>query len=265
MTKNKMNYSGSFYPDKKDELLKYFEFFNQNQQEINLDIKARAIIVPHAGYIYSGIVANIAYSKIKDLKPKRVIVIGPSHRHYLSGASVSLFDKYETPLGDMNIDKEFGLDLIKKYDCLDFDENAHMEHSTETQMPFIKNYLDTKVLEIVYGKLDYKELSNILLDLFKDEDNFVVISTDLSHFYSLEEANILDQTCIDAIKNKDLIKIDEGCEACGIIGVKALLETSKEFNFEIKFLEYKTSCEMTKDRTSVVGYASFLVGENIGI
>ncbi|WP_419764126.1 MAG: AmmeMemoRadiSam system protein B [Arcobacter sp.] len=265
MIKNKMNYSGSFYPDKKDELLRYFEFFSQNQQNINLDIKPRAIIVPHAGYIYSGMVANIAYSKIKDLKVKRVIVIGPSHRHFLTGASVSLFDSYETPLGDIDIDKEFGLDLIKKYDCLHFDENAHMEHSTETQIPFIKNYLDTKVLEIVYGKLDYKELSKILSNLFKDKDNFIIISTDLSHFYSLEEANILDQTCIDAIKNKDLIKIDEGCEACGMVGVKALLKSSKELNFEIGFLDYKTSFEVTKDKSSVVGYTSFLLGESVGI
>lgn len=265
MTKNKMNYSGSFYPDKKDELLKYFDFFTQHQQNIDLKTVPRAIIVPHAGYIYSGIVANIAYSQIKDLKFKRVIVIGPSHRHYLNGASVSLFDTYETPLGDLDIDKEFVEDLIKKYDCLHFDENAHMEHSTETQIPFIKNYLDTRVLEIVYGKIDYEELSNILSQLLKDKDNFIIISTDLSHFYSLEEANILDQTCIDAIKNKDLKMLDDGCEACGVVGVKSIIKSSKEFNFIIDFLDYKTSFEVTDDKNSVVGYASFLVGESIGI
>ncbi len=265
MTINKMNYSGSFYPDEKNELLKYFNFFTQNQQSFDLHINPRAIIVPHAGYIYSGIVANLAYTLVKDIKPKRVIVIGPSHRYYLEGASVSLFDTYETPLGDLNIDKEFAQDLIKEYECLDFDENAHMEHSTETQIPFIKNYLDTKVLEIVYGKICEKELASLVSNLLEDEDNFIVISTDLSHFYSLEEANILDQVCIDAIKNQDLKKLDSGCEACGIAGVKALVEASKEYDFKIDFLDYKTSFEVTQDKSSVVGYASFLVGESIGI
>lgn len=265
MKKNKMNYAGSFYPDEKNELLKYFDFFTQSQQHFDLHLNPRAIIVPHAGYIYSGIVANIAYTQIKNLKPKRVIVIGPSHRHYLNGASVSLFDKYESPLGDLDIDKEFAQSLIKKYDCLDFDENAHMEHSTETQIPFIKNYLDTKVLEIVYGKIDYEELSKILSELLIDKDNFIVISTDLSHFYSLEEANILDQNCIDSIRNQDLKRLDEGCEACGMVGVKAIIKTSNGFNLKINFLDYKTSFEVTHDKNSVVGYASFLVGESIGI
>jgi AmmeMemoRadiSam system protein B len=205
-----MNFSGTFYPVEKIELLKYFDYFIPDDSDKGSSINARAIIVPHAGYEYSASVANVAYFFAKDLKPKRVIVIGPSHRHYLNGASVTLFDSYETPLGDLEIDKEFALELIEKYTWLNFDENAHMEHSTETQIPFIKNYFDTKVLEIVYGELESDELSSLIYELLKDENNFVVVSTDLSHFYTLSEANILDNITINAIKNQDLKKTRRG-------------------------------------------------------
>jgi|TARA_R110002033_G_scaffold10172_6_gene33353 AmmeMemoRadiSam system protein B len=265
MIKNKMNFSGTFYPDDKKRLLKYFEIFTLNEEKINLDISPRAIIVPHAGYIYSGSVANMAYNLSKEKKPKRVIVIGPSHRYYLKGASLSIFDSYETPLGDLHIDKEFCLKLIEKYDFLDFDKNAHMEHSTETQMPFIKNYFNSEVLEIVYGKIDAKDLSLLITELLKDKDNFLVISTDLSHFYTLTEANILDEICIEAIKNQDLDKLTKSCEACGKEGVKALLIAAKEFDYKVKFLDYKTSFDVTKDKSKVVGYASFVIGKSIVI
>lgn len=265
MTKKRMNFSGSFYPNDKNELLKYFDFFTSKQTNKNININPRAIIVPHAGYVYSGIVANLAYTLSKNSQPKRVIVIGPSHRHYLNGASIGLFDFYECLLGDLKIDKKFALELIAKYPWLNFDEDAHLEHSTETQIPFIKNYFDTKVLEIVYGKIEFTDLSKLISELLKDEENFLVISTDLSHFYNLKEANILDEICINAIRNQDLEKLDEGCEACGMVGVKALLNSSKELGLEVEFLDYKTSFETTNDSSSVVGYASFLLGDSIGI
>ncbi len=255
-----MNYSGSFYPDKKDELEKYFQFFNQNRLNKSIDFIPRAIISPHAGYIYSGNVANEAYALCEKYDYKRVIVIGPSHSYYLNGASIALFDSYETPFGDIDMDLDFSKELLNKYSCLSFDENAHMEHSTETQMPFIKNYFNTKVVEIIYGKIDFNSLSLLLEELLNDKDNLLVISTDLSHFYSLEEANILDEKTILAIKNQDE-KALENCEACGKVGVKALLKASKKKNLNIKFLDYKTSYERTKDKSSVVGYCSFLLGE----
>jgi len=265
MIKNKMNFSGTFYPDDKNELLKYFDFFTSREKNMQLHIDTRAIIVPHAGYIYSGSVASIAYNLSKKRNPKRVIVIGPSHRHYINGASISLFDSYETPLGELDIDKDFALDLIKKYDWLSFDENAHMEHSTETQIPFVKNYFNTKVLEIVYGKIDFSTLSDLITELLENKDNFIVISTDLSHFHSLKKANDLDQNCIEAIKNQDLNRLSNGCEACGIVGVMALINSNKKFNYKVEFLDYKTSFDRTKDSSSVVGYASFILGEEVGI
>ena len=132
--------SGSFYPDKKEELLKYINQFNSFKTNNETFENIKAIIVPHAGYIYSGFTANLAYKLASKKKIKRVIVIGPSHRVYLKGASVAIYDEYETPLGNLKIDKEFSQKLIDKYDFLDFNVECEFEHSTETQMPFIKHY-----------------------------------------------------------------------------------------------------------------------------
>ncbi|MDD2887476.1 MAG: AmmeMemoRadiSam system protein B [Aliarcobacter sp.] len=255
--------SGSFYPEKKEEILKFFEHFNSFAINAETFENIKAIIVPHAGYIYSGFTANMAYklvsASIKDIK--RVVVIGPSHRVYLKGASVALYDEYETPLGNLKIDKEFSQNLIDKYDFLDFNVECEFEHSTETQAPFIKHYFgDVKLVEIVYGEIDYKNLSKVIDEVLEDELNFVVISTDLSHFYTLEEANKKDNICLNAIDKKDLEMFDY-CEACGKTGVKAIINWAIKNNYETKVLNYCTSADVTKDKSRVVGYTSALIGK----
>ena len=168
--------SGSFYPDKKEELLKYINQFNSFKTNNETFENIKAIIVPHAGYIYSGFTANLAYKLASNKKIKRVIVIGPSHRVYLKGASVALYDEYETPLGNLKIDKEFSQNLIDKYDFLDFNVECEFEHSTETQAPFIKHYFENvQLVEIVYGEINYEDLSKVIDEVLVDSDNFVEI------------------------------------------------------------------------------------------
>lgn len=259
-TIRKTGFAGSFYPNNKEEILKYIEDFNK-QTTINGTYNTRAIIVPHAGYVYSGLTVNIAYFIAKDKKPKRVIVIGPSHSMYYEGASVALYDEYETPLGNISIDKKYSNDLKDKYDFLDFEDNMHLEHSTETQAPFIKHYFcDSSIVEIVYGKIPYEELSLLVDEVLDDEENLLVISTDLSHFYTQEKANELDNICLNAIAKKDLELFDKGCEACGKIGVKAVIKSAIKKSLDTKVLHYCTSYNKTKDASRVVGYASALIG-----
>jgi AmmeMemoRadiSam system protein B len=252
--------SGSFYPDKKEELLKYINQFNsfKTNNETFEDIKA--IIVPHAGYIYSGFTANLAYKLASKKKIKRVIVIGPSHRVYLKGASVAIYDEYETPLGNLKIDKKFSQNLIDKYDFLDFNVECEFEHSTETQAPFIKHYFENvQLVEIIYGEINYEDLSKVIDEVLSHSDNFVVISTDLSHFYTLEEAQKLDNICLEAIDKKDL-KMFDYCEACGKVGVKAIIAWAIKNDFDTKILNYCTSADVTKDKSRVVGYTTALIG-----
>ncbi len=262
----KMAVNGQFYPDTKEGLLKYFSHFQslakQHNFKLTTQFKSRALIVPHAGYIYSGFSADVAYETVSlNSKYKRVVVFGPSHKFGFDGASVSLFENYETPLGNLKIDLNFANDLYEKFDSLDFIDEVHCEHSTETQMPFIKHYFqDIEVIEIIYGNTSSKDIEKLIKYTLEDEDNLVVISTDLSHFYTLEKATILDRICLDAIANLDTKKFDSGCEACGMIGLKALVEYASKNSYQVQFCDYRTSADITNDKQSVVGYTSFVLG-----
>lgn len=258
-TIRKTGFAGSFYPDNKEEILKYINEFNK-QIKLTEHFDVKAIIVPHAGYIYSGVTANIAFNMTKDKKPKRVIVIGPSHHMYYEGASIALYNEYETPLGNISIDEMYSNNLKNKYNFLNFEDNMHLEHSTEVQAPFIKCYFpDASIVEIVYGKMPYEDLSLLIDEVLDDEDNLLVISTDLSHFYTQEEANKLDNICLNAIAKKDLELFDKGCEACGKLGVKAVIKSAIKKDLTTKVLHYCTSYNRTKDASRVVGYASALI------
>jgi len=263
MQKRHSAVAGMFYPDSCSDIQHYIDHFTQGIVPSTLDVVPRALIVPHAGYIYSGYTANLAYhyaaSKCHEIE--RVIVIGPSHRVYIAGASIALYEQYQTPCGEIEIDLELSQSLQKNHPFLSFMPSAHEEHSTEVQMPFIRHYFkQAKVVEIVYGDLLAQELSHLLDDVLHDEHALVVISTDLSHFYTEEEANKRDNMCIQAIQHLDNHSLDNGCEACGIIGVKALVQSAHTFHLKPYFMDYRTSFDRTKDATRVVGYASFVLG-----
>lgn len=266
MSKRDMAVAGSFYPNNCNEIKRYFEHFNNILKNSNfnpneIDFVPKAIIAPHAGYIYSGFSANVAYSLTKNLTPKRVIVIGPSHKVYLENASISQYDEYSSPCGDIKIDSEYIAILRAKFEFLRFINEAHSEHSTETQAPFIKGYLpNAKIIEIVYGKIDFNEIEKIIDFVLADSGNFLVISTDLSHFYDIEKAKKLDNLCLAAIEKLDLDIWDKGCEACGRTGVKALISYAKKANMKRKLLDYRTSADVTKDASRVVGYVSAVFG-----
>ncbi|MDY0264327.1 MAG: AmmeMemoRadiSam system protein B [Sulfurospirillum cavolei] len=263
MTKRKSAVAGMFYPESCAEIQRYIEHFNQAASKPTFDVSPKALIVPHAGYIYSGYTANLAYryAALKCPDIKRVVVIGPSHRVYIAGASVALYEAYHTPCGELEIDLTYAHTLQKEFAFLDFHPNAHEEHSTEVQMPFIRHYFKhAKVVEIVYGDLAHTELSRLIDAVLREEQTLLVISTDLSHFYTQERANALDQTCIDAISRLSLQGLSHGCEACGLTGVKALVQSAPNFGLKPYFLDYRTSFDRTQDASRVVGYASFVVG-----
>jgi pyruvate formate lyase activating enzyme len=263
-TTRDMSFAGTFYSASCTEIEKQFAHFDTMLQ--NSDFKAPAniaplaIIVPHAGYIYSGFTANVAYSVVKNLNPKRVLLIGPSHRVAFDGGSVAMFDRYTTVCGDIVIDKNYGTLLLKQFPFLHFNLDAHNEHSTETQSLFIqKAFPKSKIVEIVYGRVDYESITKVIEFALKDSDTFVVISTDLSHFYHQSKANQLDSICLEAIAKLDLTIWEKGCEACGRVGVKALIEVSKRKGLKSRLLDYRTSADVTKDDTRVVGYTSAVI------
>lgn len=253
---------GLFYPQECTELQAYFDEFTQRFQKIGisqemLSLAPRAIIVPHAGYIYSGFTANFAYQFLKNTKAKRVIIIGPSHHHYFNGISGSYYENYETPCGILNIDSPYLFALANKFN-IGFEPTAHeKEHSTEVQMPFIQHYfVKNKIIELIYGDITARSLAQLITALLQNKDNVVVISSDLSHFHTLEEANILDENCLRAVSKLDLNEIKKGCEACGLIGMQAIILASEHLKLSSKILDYRTSADVSGDKSSVVGYMS---------
>lgn len=254
--------AGTFYPASCSEIEKMINHFNSLldsavKDKSILNQSTRAIIAPHAGYIYSGFTANSAYRLLANSKAKRVVVIGPSHHVYFEGVSTTLADSYESPCGDIEIDTAYSETLAKKYGFVSVTQAHYKEHSTETQMPFIKHYLpNAKVVELIYGKIDYHKLVPIIKDILSDPDNAVVISSDLSHFYTLEQAKQLDNICLSGVAKEDVNILDKGCEACGIIGIKAMIEAAKEKGLKSELLDYRTSADASGDKSRVVGYMS---------
>ena len=253
---------GVFYPDSCTKLSIYFKKFreyNKNQKIPN--ITPRAIIVPHAGYVYSGFTANQAYEYLIGTSPKRLIIIGPSHRHYFKGISASYYEEYETPCGNIPIDTNY---LIKLSQTLPigFEPKAHtQEHSTEVQMPFIHHYLPkTPIIELIYGDTPLSTLSHIITTLLEDKNNILVISTDLSHFHTKTKAKEHDIHCIEALK-KLSIPLLKSCEACGLLGLKALLLSAKQKNLTPHLLDYRTSADYSQDESRVVGYMSAVLSD----
>ena len=254
--------AGQFYPASSEEIDQMISHYNSvlDKHIQNKDVLKtipRAVIVPHAGYVYSGFTANIAFRLLANNKKlKSIVIIGPSHRVYVAGTSVSDYDSYQTPLGMIPIDKDLVEKLKHQYN-LSFYPEAHREHSTEVQTPFIKEYMgDISVVELVYGAEEPSNLAKIIGDLLDDPTIGIVISTDLSHYYDIEKAKRLDTICLDAVQKEDPAELHQGCEACGKIGVEAMLIAAKEKHFKPILLDYRTSADASGDESQVVGYMS---------
>ncbi len=253
-----MSVAGSFYPASPIELERYFTHFSKIYDENSIlpNIQSKAVIVPHAGYIYSGYTANIAFRVLQKSNVKNFVVIGPSHRVGFHGVSLCKAQSYETPFGSIRSSNNLVLELEERFK-LETILNPHAEHSTEVQFPFIKHYLgDANIVELVYGNETPEFIAQIIDFLLEKEDCGVIISTDLSHFYPLKDANELDSICINAINTLDTSLLHHGCEACGMIGVEAMLLSAKKLGLKSNILDYRTSADASDDASRVVGYVS---------
>jgi len=255
----KMSVAGTFYPAECEEIKRYIKVFNSDKKTEDL-LKAKAMISPHAGYVYSGFTANMTYSHLDTRGFKRVVLIGPSHRVYLKGASVALYESYASPCADVKIDLLYANSLIRDFNFISFEPSAHQEHSTETQVPFIEHYFENiELVEIVYGDMGFEALVPLIERILDEEETFLVISTDLSHFHDLSKANKIDKACLEGVENLDIDLKESPCEACGLLGVKALIQASRKKGLSSRVMDYRTSYDASSDRSRVVGYMSALI------
>ena len=265
----KASVAGMFYPEGKNELdTELTLLLSQTKIEKKFE-NIFGIIVPHAGYIYSGKTAAFAYNAIAGKKFKKIIVISPSHREYFKGISIYDGEFYRTPLGDVKVNVELRDELIEKSDYIFAGKNGHgPEHALEVQIPFLQKVLDNfEIIPIVMGDQSRKYVDALgkALAEIEEEETLIVVSSDLSHFYSREEAEQLDQKLEIDIERMDYEELQtdlerKNCEACGGGGIAALLKAAQIKGKEnVKILARTDSAEITGDTSEVVGYLSAVV------
>jgi len=223
-------------------------------------LSPKALIVPHAGYRYSGAVAASAYQHLQPLKNiiKRVVLIGPSHRVSFEGLAISTADWFETPMGLIAVDRQAESQIIA-IDGVHALEQAHArEHSLEVQLPFLQFLLaDFKIVPIVAGHASPQLIAKVLGKLWGGAETLVVISSDLSHYLDYDSAREADAETSQAIINLDN-RIIDGYHACGSVGINGLLLYARQHDLHGHILDLRNSGDTAGKRNSVVGYGAYL-------
>lgn len=244
--------AGLFYPAEPDKLRRMIEGFLAAAEP---GPHPKAVIVPHAGYIYSGPVAASAYIRI-PAGVSRVVLVGPSHRVPLRGLAGSSASFWRTPLGDVPVECPAGVPV---------NDAAHeQEHSLEVQVPFLQEVLNGFVLlPLVAGEASAETVAGVLEKLWGGPETLVVISSDLSHYETYDTARQMDQAAAKAILALD----ERGLEydnACGLVPVCGLLKLAKKKNLRAGLLDLRSSGDTAGPRDQVVGYGSFAFYESAG-
>lgn len=270
--------AGSFYPDDAQRLAIMLEqmlthadqeaesFINRKSQQ------PKVLVVPHAGYSYSGSIAAMAYHEVIPWAETihRVVLLGPSHRVALRGmalADTSEWQGFETPLGTIELDCDGIRNLVDDpdvYSTIKIDNQPHyFEHSLEVQLPFLQMILKQfKIIPIVVGQCDAHDVARILEHFYRAKDSLIIISSDLSHFHDYQSAQE-----IDANTNQKILHLEAdivGEQACGCYPLNGLLSLAKDKKLEIENLALFNSGDnlfnrQSTDKSRVVGYGAYVV------
>jgi AmmeMemoRadiSam system protein B len=222
----------------------------------------KALIVPHAGYIYSGGIAAAAYSQVAHQRRRirRIVLIGPSHRVYLHGMAVPAADFFRTPLGMVPIDLELKARVLTHEDVVESGTAHANEHSLEVQLPFLQMMFDEfTLLPIALGSASPPSVAAVLAEVWGDEETLVLVSSDLSHFLTYEEARAVDGETTAAILRNDATLTGE--QACGCTGINGLSFLAQRRNARTVEIARCNSGDTAGDRSRVVGYGAFAIHE----
>jgi AmmeMemoRadiSam system protein B len=218
----------------------------------------KALIAPHAGYVYSGPIAASAYGALDELAQRieRVVLVGPSHFVGFSGLAVPQAAAFETPLGIVAIDDSMRGEILRLPNVVAADSPHAREHSLEVQLPFLQVLLgEFRVLPIVTGEATVSEVATALEHVWGDEETLIVVSSDLSHYLHYDMARGVDGATAQAILARST-ELD-GEQACGCVGINGLMQVAVERALEVRLLDLRNSGDTTRERSRVVGYAAF--------
>lgn len=252
--------AGSFYPGQKEELKTFIRSLPTTDLSVNSDGKLRGLVVPHAGYLYSGLVANHGFSlmKFKKLNNPKILLLGPSHHKYFNGLAACSYEMWKTPLGMVKIDAINSVMASKFPNLISFDNEAHRdEHCLEVEIPFLQMFLkDFSLIPLLTGEGDFREFAAVLKYYEKNIDLFI-ISSDLSHYYPYEKALSLDAIANKEIPNLNIDKTLNRVEACGKQGILTIMQLAKQKKWQGRFIDYKNSGDTAGNKEAVVGYGAY--------
>ena len=245
--------AGAFYPGNATQLAQQVDALLclPTSSRPSAVTRPKALIVPHAGYVYSGPIAATAYAVVAAMKPKptKVVLLGPSHHVGFTGLALPGVDALATPLGLIEVDQAL-VEVMRRFPFVGESPLAHKhEHSLEVQLPFLQRALGAfTVLPLVVGAV------------WGGDETLIIVSSDLSHYLSYEAARAVDAHTAQTIGK--LAETELASEqACGAEPVRGLLVAAREHRLEAKVLDLRNSGETAGDRTRVVGYGAFAFSE----
>lgn len=219
----------------------------------------KALIAPHAGYVYSGVIAGTAYALVqgRGAAIARVVLLGPAHRVALSGLAASSADGFATPLGVVPVDRA-ATDAALACAGVQVLDRAHAaEHCLEVQLPFLQRVLaGARIVPLLVGAASGEQVAAVVERLWGGDDTLVVVSSDLSHYHDYDTANRLDRATCAAIAALASDRLGEG-SACGRLPIAGLLTAARRHGLRAQRLDRRNSGDTAGSRDEVVGYAAF--------
>lgn len=222
----------------------------------------KAIIAPHAGYVYSGPIAASAYARLSLGRDRieRVVLLGPSHRQRFSGLAVPSATHFETPLGRVRVDRDAIASVANLPQVVPFDAAFDGEHSLEVHLPFLQIALsDPAIVPFAVGDAGDEEVAEVLDLLWGGDETCIVVSSDLSHYHEFEEAKALDAETSQWIERLQPERIAWD-RACGRVPIGGLLTAARRRGMSVKSIDLRNSGETAGPRDEVVGYGAYVAG-----
>ena len=266
----KVTFAGIFYPEKTDELNELLDSYKRN---FATEYKSKAIIVPHAGYVYSG---HAAMAGFQHLEPsENIFIIAPSHQERFNNLAFPSYSFFETPLGNLEVNNKLIHDITEKFPSIIANEAFEREHAIEVQLPFLQKLFAPqklratefvknikkigkkfRIIPVLVGNCDYHIISE-LIETYWENSSFV-ISSDLSHYYTQEQARQIDTYTATIIETG---KIDflEQHQACGLAVIKGLVDYANKKGCSMLRAEMYNSGDVSQDKSKVVGYGSWFM------
>jgi len=253
--------AGRFYPADPTQLQTDVRRYLEQADPPDSESPPKAVVVPHAGYRFSGPVAAAGYRQLDELRDRvrRVVLAGPAHYVALQGVGVSSAEEFETPLGRIPVDREAVDDLLRLPQVRIADDAHQPEHSLEVQLPFLQTVLgEFQLLPLLVGKIETVQMAEVLERVWNGPETLIVISSDLSHFHEDPVARQIDQETSQIIGERRYDDL-RGERACGYRPLGGLLMLAQRKSLGVKTLALANSADTGGPRDRVVGYGAYSV------